>query len=96
MVSLIQTALKKITQLNRPVENSLLKQIEYLTGLFYSQLCITTSILDGTADEKTMLNYMNRVVEPIVDAIAEEMRRKFLTKTARTQKTVNHVFQRSV
>lgn len=77
---------EKITQLNRPVENSLLKQIEYLTGLFYSQLCITTSILDGTADEKTMLNYMNRVVEPIVDAIAEEMRRKFLTKTARTQK----------
>ena len=77
---------EKITQLNRPVENGLLKQIEYLTGLFYSQLCITTGILDGTADEKTMLNYMNRVVEPIVDAIVVEMRRKFLTKTARTQK----------
>jgi len=77
---------EKITQLNRPVENNLLKQIEYLTSMLYSQLGITTSVLDGTADEKVMLNYMNRTVEPIVSAIVGEMQRKFLTKTARTQK----------
>ena len=74
-----------ITQLNRPAENNLMKQIEYLTSMLYSQLGITTSILDGTADEKTMLNYYTRTIEPIVDAIVCEIRRKFLTKTARTQ-----------
>ena len=78
---------EKITQLNRSVENNLLKQIEYLTSMLYSQLGITTSVLDGTADEKkTMLNYMNRTVEPIVAAIAAEMHRKFLTRTARSQR----------
>jgi hypothetical protein len=76
---------EKITQLNRPVENNLLKQIEYLTNMLYSQLGITQSVLDGTADEKTMLNYTNRTIEPIVSAIVYEMRRKFLTKTARSQ-----------
>lgn len=76
---------EKITQLNRPVENNLLKQIEYLTSMLYSQLGITQSILDGTADEKTMLNYYSRSVEPIVSAFVDEMKRKFLTKTARTQ-----------
>ena len=74
-----------ITQLNRPVENNLLKQIEYLRDMFYSQLGITQSILDGTADDKTMLNYYSRTIEPIVSAIVDEMNRKFLTKTARTQ-----------
>ncbi len=74
-----------ITQLNRPVENNLMKQIEYLTSMLYSQLGITQSILDGTADDKTMLNYYNRTIEPIVSAIVDEMKRKFLTKTARTQ-----------
>lgn len=74
-----------ITQLNRPVENNLMKQIEYLTSMLYSQLGITTSILDGTADDKTMLNYYNRTIEPIVSAIVDEMKRKFLTKTARSQ-----------
>ena len=74
-----------ITQLNRPIENNLMKQIEYLTELFFSQLGITQSILDGTADEKTMINYYNRTIEPIVAAIVDEMKRKFLTKTARTQ-----------
>lgn len=74
-----------ITQLNRSLENNLLKQIEYLTNLFFSQLGITQSILDGTADEKTMLNYYNRTVEPFVAAVVDEMKRKFLTKTARTQ-----------
>ena len=77
---------EKITQLNRPVENNLMKQIEYLTSMLYGQLGITASVLDGTADEKTMLNYNNRTIEPIVSAIVDEMRRKFLTKTARTQK----------
>ena len=77
---------EKVTQLNRPVENNLMKQIEYLTNLLYSQLGITQSILDGTADEKTMLNYYSRTIEPIVAAIVDEMKRKFLTKTARTQK----------
>lgn len=76
---------EKITQLNRPVENNLMKQIEYLTSMLYSQLGITQSVLEGTADEKTMLNYYTRTIEPIVSAIVDEMRRKFLTKTARTQ-----------
>lgn len=77
---------EKITQLNRPVDNNLMKQIEYLTNMLYSQLGITQTILDGTADEKTMLNYYNRTIEPIVAAIVDEMKRKFLTKTARSQK----------
>lgn len=79
-------ATERITQLNRPVENNLMKQIEYLTSMLYSQLGITQSVLDGTADEKTMLNYNNRTIEPIMSAIVDEMKRKFLTKTARTQK----------
>ena len=76
---------EKITQLNRSVENNLMTQIEYLTRMLYSQLGITQSILDGTADEKTMLNYHSRTIEPILSAIVVEMKRKFLTKTARTQ-----------
>lgn len=76
---------ERITQLNRPVENNLMKQIEYLTSMLYSQLGITQAILDGSADEKTMLNYYNRTVEPIVSAIIDEMKRKFLTKTAISQ-----------
>lgn len=79
-------ATEKITQLNRPLENNLMKQIEYLTNMLYSQLGITQSILDGTADEQTLLNYQSRTIEPIVSAIVDEMKRKFLTKTARTQK----------
>lgn len=77
---------ERITQLNRPVENNLMKQIEYLMTMFFSQLGITQAILDGTADEKTMLNYHNRTIEPILAAIADEMKRKFLTQTARSQK----------
>ena len=77
---------EKITQLNRPIENNLMKQIEYLTSMLYSQLGITQSILDGTADEQTMLNYITRTIEPIVSAIVDEMKRKFLTKTARSQR----------
>ena len=77
---------ERITQLNRPLENNLMKQIEYLTSMLFSQLGITQSILDGTADEKTMLNYNNRTVEPIVSAIVDEMKRKFLTKTAISQR----------
>lgn len=76
---------EKITQLNRPVENNLMSQIEYLTNMLFSQLGITQTILDGTADEKTMLNYFNRTIEPIVSAIVDEFKRKFLTKTARSQ-----------
>ena len=76
---------ERITQLNRPVENNLMKQIEYLTAMLYSQLGITQSVLDGTADEQTMLNYHSRCIEPIISAIVDEMKRKFLTKTARTQ-----------
>ena len=76
---------ERITQLNRPVENNLMKQIEFLTSMLYSQLGITQSVLDGTADEKTMLNYNRRTIEPIVSAIVDEMKRKFLTKTAITQ-----------
>lgn len=77
---------EKITQLNRPVENNLMNQIQYLTSMLFSQLGVTESILNGTADEKTMLNYYNRTVVPILNAISEEFRRKFLTKTARSQK----------
>ena len=77
---------EKVTQLNRPVENNLMKQVEYLTNMLYSQLGITQTILDGTADDKTMLNYYSRTIEPIISAIVDEMKRKFLSKTARTQK----------
>lgn len=76
---------ERITQLNRPIENNLMKQIEYLTSMLYSQLGITQSILDGTADDKTMLNYYNRTIEPMVAAVCDEMKRKFLSKTARSQ-----------
>ena len=74
-----------ITQLNRPVENNLMSQIEYLVNTLYGQLGITSGILDGSADDKTMMNYYSRTIEPIVSAIVDEMKRKFLTKTARTQ-----------
>lgn len=77
---------EKITQLNRSLENNLMKQVEYLTNLLFSQLGITQTILDGTADEKTMLNYYTRTIEPIVSAIVDEMKRKFLSKTARSQR----------
>lgn len=77
---------ERITQLNRPIENNLMSQIEYLTETLYSQLGITQSIMDGTADEKTMLNYNNRTIEPFLSAIVDEMKRKFLTKTARSQR----------
>jgi hypothetical protein len=77
---------EKITQLNRPAENNLLGQIEYLTKLLYSQLGLTEEVMNGTADEATMLNYMNRTIIPIIDAINEGMNRTFLTKTARSQK----------
>lgn len=76
---------EKVTQLNRSVENNILKQVEYLTNLLYSQLGLTQTIMDGTADENAMNNYYNRTVEPVVSAIVEEFHRKFLTKTARTQ-----------
>lgn len=76
---------ERITQLNRPVENNLMKQIEYLMSMLYSQLGITQGVLDGTADEQTMLNYHTRCIEPIISAIVDEMKRKFLTKTARSQ-----------
>ena len=77
---------ERITQLNRPIENNLMKQIEYLTSMLYSQLGITQTILDGSADDKTMLNYYSRTIEPIISAIVDEMKRTFLTKTARSQK----------
>lgn len=77
---------EKITQLNRSVENNLLKQVEYLTSMLYSQLGITQTILDGTADEQTMINYYSRTIEPIISSFTDEMKRKFLTKTARTQR----------
>lgn len=77
---------ERITQLNRPVENNLMKQIEYLTSMLYSQLGITQAILDGTANEVAMLNYYSRTIEPLVVAVVEELRRKFLSKTARTQR----------
>ena len=76
---------EKIVQLNRSLENNLMKQIEYLTTMLFSQLGITQSILDGSADEQTMLNYYSRTIEPIVSAITDEMKRKFLTQTARSQ-----------
>lgn len=76
---------EKVTQLNRPAENNLMQQIEYLTRMLYSQLGITETVLDGTADEKVMLNYYNRTIEPIASAIVDSMKRTFLTKTARTQ-----------
>lgn len=78
-------ATERVTQLNRPLENNLMKQIEYLMGLLFSQLGITQAVFDGTADEAAMLNYNNRTIEPILSAITDEMKRKFLTKTARTQ-----------
>ena len=78
-------ATEKIIQLNRSVENNLMSQIEYLINQLYSQLGLTQSVMDGTADEKTMLNYNNRTIEPIIAAIVDEMKRKFLTKTARTK-----------
>lgn len=76
---------EKITQLNRPVENNLMSQIEFLTSTLYTQLGLTETIMNGTADEATMLNYFERTIDPILSAIIDEMRRKFLTKTARTQ-----------
>lgn len=76
---------ERVVQLNRPVDNNLMSQIEYLTSMLYSQLGLTQSIMDGTADDKTMLNYLTRTVEPILSAIVDEMKRKFLTKTARSQ-----------
>lgn len=82
-----------ITQLNRPVENNLMKQIEFLTSMLYSQLGITNTVLDGSADEQTMLNYSNRTLEPIVSALVDEMKRKFLTKTARSQSQSIMVFR---
>ena len=75
-----------VVQLNRPVENNLMSQIEYLTSMLYSQLGLTQGILDGSADDKTMQNYLTRIVEPILSAIVDEIKRKFLTKTARSQK----------
>ena len=77
---------ERITQLNRPAENNLMNQVQYLTDMLYSQLGLTQSILDGSADDKTMLNYYNRTIEPILAAIVDEIKRKFLTKTARAQK----------
>ena len=76
---------EKITQLNRPAENNLMAQIEYLVEMLYSQLGLTPEVMNGTADEKTMLNYINRTIEPLLDAVTEAMKRTFLTKTARTQ-----------
>ena len=76
---------ERITQLNRSLDNNLMKQVEYLTNLLFSQLGITQSILEGTANEQDMLNYNNRTIEPFISAIVDEMKRKFLTKTARTQ-----------
>lgn len=85
---------ERITQLNRSVDNNLMHQIEYLTNLLYSQLGITQGVMDGTADEKTMLNYYDRTVEPIVSAIVDEFKRKFLTKTARSQKQSIQYFRK--
>jgi putative sterol carrier protein len=77
---------EKITQLNRPAENNLMAQVEYLTEMLYGQLGLTEEVMNGTADEKAMLNYWNRTIEPVLTAIVESMRRSFLTKTARTQR----------
>lgn len=79
-------ATERITQLNRPLENNLLKQIEYLTSMLYSQLGLTQEVMNGTASEEAMQNYYNRTIEPIVSAVVDELKRKFLTKTARTKK----------
>lgn len=84
---------EKVIQLNRPIENNLMTQIEYLTKLLYSQLGITEEILNGTANEQTMLNYNSRTIEPIVSAIVDEMKRKFLTKTARSQNQTIQFFR---
>lgn len=84
---------EKITQLNRSLDNNLMKQIEYLTTMLYSQLGISQSILDGTATEQELLNYNNRTIEPIISAIVDEMKRKFLTKTARSQKQTIKFFR---
>lgn len=84
---------ERITQLNRPVDNNLMSQIEYLINMAYSQLGITQGVLDGTADEKTMLNYHTRAIEPIISAIVDEMKRKFLTKTARSQRQTISFFK---
>lgn len=84
---------EKITQLNRSVENNLLKQIEDLTTMLYGQLGMTSAVFDGTADEKVMLNYYNRTIEPILSSIVDEMKRKFLTKTARSQKQSIYFFR---
>ena len=86
-------ATERITQLNRSVDNNLMSQIEYLTSMLYSQLGITQSILDGTADEQTQLNYLTHTVEPILSVIVDEMKRKFLTKTARSQKQTISYFR---
>lgn len=77
---------ERIVQLNRPIENNLMKQIEYLTSMLFSQLGLTQAIMDGSADEKAMLNYNNRTIEPIISAIVDEIKRKFLSRTARSQK----------
>lgn len=84
---------EKITQLNRPAENNMLAQVEYLTGMLYGQLGLTEAVFNGTADEKTMLNYYNRTVEPVLTAITESMKRSFLTKTARTQGQTIEIFR---
>lgn len=84
---------EKVTQLNRSLDNQLMGQIEYLTKMLYSQLGMTETILDGTADDKTMLNYYNRTIEPILSAISDEMERKFLTKTARSQRQAIYFFR---
>ena len=84
---------ERITQLNRPVDNNLFTQVESLTSMLYSQLGITQSVLDGTADEKTMLNYYNRSIAPFIDAIVDELKRKFLSKTARTRKQSIQAFR---
>lgn len=86
-------ATEKITQLNRPAENNLMTQIEYLTAMLYGQLGLTEEVMNGTADEKAMLNYWNRTIEPVLTAIVEAMRRTFLTKTARTQKQTIQYFR---
>lgn len=86
---------EKIVQLNRPLDNNLMKQVEYLTAQLYSQLGITQAILDGSASEEEMLNYYSRTIEPIVSAIVDEMKRKFLTKTARSQNQTIEFFRDS-
>ena len=84
---------EKITQLNRPVENNLMAQVTYLTAMLYGQLGLTEEVMNGTADEKTMLNYWNRTIEPMTASITEAMHRTFLTKTARTQKQAIRYFR---